>query len=180
MADSSTIARPYAKAVFEHALDAGKLALWSDYLNSLAGIALDPSVMDFIGNPASSNAQQVELLMSVIPDSDGESKQLRNFIATLAEKKRLPVLPDIRRLFEALRSEEEKVLIVEVRSVEKLSAEQEQQLIKTLSRRLERQVTLEISIDRDLLGGAVIKAGDLVIDGSVRGKLNKLSVDLAA
>ena len=180
MSDSTTIARPYAKAIFESALEEKKLAEWSQYLSVFAYTVLDSLANQFIANPASTNEQQIELLLSVLCSKDKENKSLINLINLLTINKRLMLLPEIKALYEVHRAEQEKTLGVDVISFSELSSAQEKQLIESLSERLQRKVSLNISIDQSLLGGAVIRAGDLVIDGSVRGKLNKLSTDLAA
>lgn len=180
MSDSTTIARPYAKAIFEHALAENKLAQWSDYLFVLAQAVLDTQAAQFIANPASTSEQHIELLQAVCNLKDKEQQPLVNLISLLAVNKRLMLLPEINALYEVHRAEQEKTLGVDVVSYSTVSSAQQQQLIDALSKRLQRNVSLNISIDPSLLGGAVIRAGDLVIDGSVRGKLNKLSTDLAA
>ncbi|KTD62440.1 F0F1 ATP synthase subunit delta [Legionella shakespearei] len=178
MSDSTTIARPYAKAIFEHALAEKNLAQWSEHLSLLAQVVLNPQASQFIGNPSSTEEQQIELLQSACGGKD--NKSLNNLITLLASNKRLMLLPEIKALYEVHRAEQEKTLDVDVISFSTVSAAQQQQLIDSLSKRLQRKVSLNISIDPSLLGGAVIRAGDLVIDGSVRGKLNKLSTGLAA
>ncbi|KTD34471.1 ATP synthase F1 subunit delta [Legionella moravica] len=180
MSDSTTIARPYAKAIFEHALAEKKLAEWSEYLMILAQAVLTPQASQFIANPSSTDAQQVELLLTVCNGKVKDDKSLNNLIALLAANKRLMLLPEIKALYEVHRAEQEKTLGVDVISFSEVSPAQQQQLIESLSNRLQRKVSLRISIDPSLLGGAVIRAGDLVIDGSVRGKLNKLGTGLAA
>lgn len=178
MSDSTTIARPYAKALFEYALAEKQLSQWSDYLFVLAQAVLDPNASQFITNPASRTEQQIELLVAIC--SAKNNQPLTNLIGLLASNKRLMLLPEIKALYEIHRAEQEKTLDVEVVSYSEVSAAQQKKLIDALSKRLQRNVSLNISIDPSLLGGAVIRAGDLVIDGSVRGKLNKLSTDLAA
>lgn len=181
MADTTTIARPYAKAIFEHALAVKKLSQWSEILHSLAISVLDDKAMQFITNPAVTEKQQTELLMIPFAKaSDKEAAAIESLVALLAYNKRLMLLPDIKVLFEVLRAEQEKTLVVKVHSFSELSTEQQQHLISSLSQRLQRQVTLDVNVDQSLLGGAVIQAGDLIIDGSVRGKLSKLTTDLAA
>lgn len=178
MSESTTTARPYAKAIFEHALAQNQLAKWSEYLHSLTQAVLMTQVSEFISNPATTVLEHVELLQTVVnPNSD---KSVNNLISLLATNKRLLLLPEIELLYETHKAEQEKTLKVEVSSYSALSPQQQQQLMNSLSQRLQRQVSLEISIDSSLLGGAIIRAGDLVIDGSVKGKLNKLAADLAA
>lgn len=181
MSDSVTIARPYAKAIFEHALAVGKLQKWSDYLSSLALSVLDSNGREFLTNPATTAAQHLELLISQVRDvHSGDVDHLNHFVETLTSNRRVLVLPDIVVLFDAMRADYEKTLSVNVCSYSELTDSQQQQLIASLSKRLQRQVTLDITIDKALIGGAVIHAGDLVIDGSVRGKLDKLRTGLAA
>ena len=180
MSDSTTIARPYAKAIFEHAMAEKKLAEWSKHLFTLAQTVLEPQGSDFITNPAAKVEQQIELLQSVCSSGQTEDKSLNNLITLLATNKRLMLLPEIKGLYEAHRAEQEKTLDVDVVSFADITPAQQEQMIESLSKRIQRKVSLKISIDPSLLGGAVIRAGDLVIDGSVRGKLNKLSTGLAA
>lgn len=180
MSDSTTIARPYAKAIFEYALEENKLAEWSAHLKNLAQAVLIPEAEKFITNPVTTVAQHIELLESAIGAKSKDNNQINNLIALLATNKRLTLLPEIYALYEAHRAEQEKTLSVDVNSYSDLSSAQQQRLIESLSQRLQRKVSLKITIDPSLLGGAVIRAGDLVIDGSVRGKLNKLRNELAA
>lgn len=182
MSDMTTIARPYAKAIFEYALAAKKLAAWSSLLQILAQTVVEPKALSFIDSPAATVDQQCQLLQTVIDKAkvDVEGKAAENFVALLAQNKRLPILPDISAQYEALRAEQEKTLMVQVASFSPLTSVQQQNLTQSLSQRLQRQISLEVNIDKSLLGGAVIRAGDLVIDGSVRGKLSKLSTNIAA
>jgi len=182
MSDTTTIARPYAKAIFKHALSAGRLAEWSQVLCDLANVVLHPKAQQFICNPTTTPAVQTEFLLGLKTSGEQTSNHeaIKNLVGLLAENKRLLVLPDVFVQYEALRAEQEKTLIACVSSFAALTSTEENQLIHSLSQRLQRQVTLDVSIDPSLIGGAVIRAGDLVIDGSVRGKLNKLSTTLAA
>ncbi|MGC1181846.1 F0F1 ATP synthase subunit delta [Legionella sp.] len=180
MSDSTTIARPYAKAIFEYALAEKELAEWSAHLITLARVVLNFEAAQFIENPVSTVEQHIELLQEVINAGSNNNKSINNLIALLATNKRLMLLPEISALYEVHRAEQEKILDVEVSSYSDLSAKQQERLIQSLSQRLQRKVSLKINIDPSLLGGAIIRAGDLVIDGSVRGKLNKLSTGLAA
>lgn len=183
MSDSATIARPYAKAVFEHALSNKKLADWENYLHALSLIAKDEQALSFLRNPASTSEQQAELFSAVInlmPTTD--QVYLKNFIQTLVYYKRLLVLPEIAALYSSMKATHEKMLSVNVKSFSELSSTQQNNLINSLSRRLNCEVTLNITIDKSLMGGAIINVDDLglVIDGSVRGKLKKLRSRLAA
>lgn len=176
--DTTTIARPYAKAVFEFALANNSLKQWSDALSLMAAVTSHPLMASVINNP-SIPAQQV---VSVYEDvCQGTLDQFGlNFVRLLAESKRLSALLDIKSMYEVLRAEQEKVADVDVVSFSPLSEQQQSVMIEALKKRLNRDVTLNVSIDKALLGGAIIRAGDLVIDGSVRGKLKKLSSEIAA
>ena len=182
MADITTIARPYAKALFKHALETKQLREWSVALHGLTQAILDNNTQQFIANPASTAALQASLLLAVSASLHIaiQANTLDHLIHLLADNKRLLALPDIYIQYEALRAEQEKTLTANVSCFAPLTSAQQQNLIDSLSKRLQRQVTLEMSIDPSLLGGAVIRAGDLVIDGSVRGKLNKLATSMAA
>ncbi len=182
MSDNTTIARPYAKAIFQHALDNQQLPLWSDRLQDLAQVMLEPAAQRFITNPATTADLQKQFVLSFLRTNKQTTdlSSTENLISLLAANKRLLILPDVWLQYEMLRAEQEKTLVVYVTSFVELHKTQQEQLINRLSHRLQRQVTLEVNIDKSLLGGAVIRAGDLVIDGSVRGKLTKLATELAA
>lgn len=180
MSDSTTIARPYAKAIFEHALNEKQLAQWSEHLLVLTHSVLSGEGFEFITNPATTEQQHVAFLESVCSSKGKDDTALSQFITLLATNKRLLVIPEIKTLYESHRAEQEKTLEVEVTSFSTVSEEQQKQMIEALSLRVQRTVSLKINIDPSLLGGAIIQAGDLVIDGSIRGKLNTLATDLAA
>lgn len=179
MSDSTTIARPYAKAIFEHAMAASKLADWSVLLLQLAEAVLTPEASDFIANPTTTDEQKIDVLIAAMGSKGKDNEPLHNLISLLTANKRLTILPDIKVLYEQYKAEQEKTLEVNVASFSELTKPQQDKLIETLSERLHRKVSLSITIDPTLLGGAMIRAGDLVIDGSIRGKLNKLNTVLA-
>lgn len=181
MLDTVTIARPYAKAAFEYALANNKLEIWFDYLQQLALALADSRCVSFITNPDTAKQQHVDLLMSVIKQEE-RNENLKNFLYTLADNNRLLVLPEIANLYENLKAEQEKILEVDVSSFSALSEKQEQDITTALTQRFQRQVALKTRIDESLIGGVVIRvqATGLVIDGSVRGKLNSLRSELAA
>lgn len=182
MASYLTIARPYAKAVFEEALQNNTLAVWSSILQIWAVIMSDERAISFVGNPASTAEQQASFLQEFLEKSVDKKTQeaAEQFVVLLAHNKRLLALPAISVLFESMREEQEKTLVVSVKSFAPLSQQQQQDLIKKLKHRLKREVTLEVEIDSNILGGAIIRAGDLVIDGSVARKLNNLRSTLVA
>lgn len=173
MAEAITIARPYANAVFDIANEKGELQSWSDCLVMLAQSVVDPDIAAMIASPSVSDEQ----VINVLADIAGESvtTEARHFLALLAENKRLPLLADIAVIFEQLRAEAEKVMTVRVSTAKALTKKQEANIAKALKKRTGRDVTLNVEINESLLGGAIIRAGDLVIDGSALGKLNRLA-----
>jgi F-type H+-transporting ATPase subunit delta len=182
MSNNTTIARPYAKAVFEIARDSKQLANWALILQQFAIVTSDVEAIRFISNPASTPEQHSQLLLAAISQIKHliSAELINHLIQTLAQNKRLLLLPEIFTQFELLRAAEEKTLVATVLSYSPMSAEQEQQLGARLSKRLERSVTLDVTVDSSLIGGAIIRAGDLVINGSVKEQLNKLVARLAA
>ena len=176
MAEKSTIARPYAQAAFELAQDKGDLTAWSEMLQLGAMIVSDEQLKRLIGNPEVSKDSLVELILNVA----GERLDTvgRNFIRVLADNGRLNVLPEIATLYEQHRAEAERYIDAEVTSAFPLSEAQQQALVESLKKRLGREVRLTASTDETLIGGAIVRAGDLVIDGSVTGHLNKLAQTL--
>lgn len=173
MAETITIARPYAKAVFELANSVGKLDVWSTELSRLAAVASEPQVKPLLDHPGLTAEQKSDL----VAGSCGEdlSAEAVNFVETLASFKRLSLLPDIQALFEQHRSELEATVDVTVESAFAIEDALQGKLAEVLQKRLERKVTLQTSINKDLIGGVVVRAGDTVIDASVRGKLAKLA-----
>lgn len=173
MAELSTLARPYAKAAFEYALEKGVLAEWSGQLATAAAVAANESMTQVLDNPALTNEQQASTLNEVCGDNTG--RELKNFVSILSANKRLALLPEIQRQFELYKANQEKAVDVEVISAFDLPEATVSKLADALGNKLERQVKVSSSTDSDLLGGVLIRAGDTVIDGSVRGRLNKLA-----
>ena len=176
MADIATIARPYARAAFEHAHAAGQLAPWGDLLARAGAAVEDERVAALIGNPHVQRAELVALLGEVAGAADERS---RNFIQLLADNGRLAALPQVAAQFAALRAEVENTVDVTVTSALPLTAEQSEKLVQALSRRLRRTVRLSATVDPSLIGGAVVRAGDFVIDGSLRGRVERLANTMA-
>ena len=174
----TTVARPYAKAAFEYALQDKALDQWSMLLRVLAAISVDEQVAPLLTDPRFSATQRYEFFSEVAKQWLDEHS--RNFVNLLARNRRLAVLPEIAVLYESYRSEHEKTVEVLVTSFLPLSTEQIQRLSKTLKQRLQSDVTLNCQVDKKLLGGAIVRAGDLVIDGSVLGQLDKMRRHLAA
>jgi F-type H+-transporting ATPase subunit delta len=170
-ANAQTLARPYARAAFELARTDGVLADWSQRLLFSASVAASGPVAAHLAHPGFSQADQVGLLL---PEGDTPDGVFGRFLATLAENRRLPLLPQIAEQYELLRADAEKVVKASVRSAVALEPAQLDALKAALRRRLGREVELRNEIDASVIGGAVIDAGDIVIDGSVRGRLAKL------
>jgi F-type H+-transporting ATPase subunit delta len=168
----TTLARPYASAAFEYALENDALSEWDEMLKNAAYIVENPAIKTLLRSPAVTAEQMVDLFDTVL--AKVLDRQKKNFIDLLAANKRLPLLPDIAALFENLKAEYEKTVTVSVVSAVSLDEAYQQKLVKSLTKRLQRQVSLQCEVDPALLGGAVITAGDRVIDGSIRGKLNRL------
>ena len=178
MAERATIARPYAKAAFAYARDANALAQWSEGLKAAARIVADPRVAPLTKSPDWSAAD----LASLITDVAGAKLDagMQNFVRVLAENHRLLLLPEIAAHYEALRSAVENTIDVEVVSAVPLNSAQADKLRAALSTRLKRKVRMQNSVDSTLLGGAVVRAGDLVIDGSMKGRLQRLATELGS
>ena len=176
MAELSTLARPYAKAAFEYAVEAKDVQGWSDSLSLAASVAQQPAVEKLLSSPSATAAKQAEAVQNICGDELATVSQ--NFISILSENRRLQLLPQISQQFEIMKANLEKAVDVDVVAASKLNAAQQKALSKALSAKLERKVNLQVSLDKSLLGGAVIRAGDTVIDGSIRGRLTKLAESL--
>jgi F-type H+-transporting ATPase subunit delta len=173
MAELSTLARPYAKAAFEYARDHNALEEWSAQLATCAAVAADDVVKTVLENPSLTNEQQAATLNDVCGDSTGT--EVKSFVCILSSNKRIALLPEIQAQFELFKANQEKSVDVEVISAFDLDDATVTKLSEALGKKLERDVKVSTATDQDLLGGVLIRAGDLVIDGSVRGRLNKLA-----
>ncbi len=174
--DATTIARPYADAVYARAVETDKLDLWSDMLALLAAAAQDPALSGLIASPKLDIAQMTELMLDI--GGGRLSDEGQNLVRVLTANRRLSVLPEIAALYEANKAEHEGTLDVRVASAFALMPEQEQQLADALKRKLGRDIRISSEQDPDLIGGFRLRAGDMVIDGSVSGQLGKLAQDL--
>lgn len=175
-ANAQTLARPYARAAFELARADGLLADWSRRLMFSAAVASAPEVDALLHHPRVALADQVKLLL---PEGDTPDGAFGRFLAALAENKRIALLPEVAAQYELLRAEAESIVKARVRTAVALEPGQLETLKSALRRRFGREVELRNEIDPALIGGAVIDAGDVVIDGSVRGRLAKLQNVLA-
>ena len=203
MTESSNIARPYARAVFELA-PRGDLAGWGYYLDLLAAIAADASVIALVNNPRVSTEQLENFFLEMIwavrrkeeggelpPDVPGSpmnsaseaviqiwggqlGKRVVNFLKLLVRNGRIGILPDIVAAYAVLRAEAENTIAAEMTTAVELEPRQQSQFAEALQGKLGRKVELTFAVDQDLVGGAVVRAGDWVIDGSVRAQLEQL------
>ena len=183
MADNNTIARPYAQAVFELAHEANDLEGWSKSLDIARSLLADGQVVAYLADPAFSNEQRLDFLTGLFAKAKatkvaGKNKQGTNFLKLLLEYGRISVLPEIAEHFEVLKAKVENVVDVVITSASVISKKQQNAISKALRDRLGRDVNIETEIDENLIGGAVIKAGDVVIDGSLRSRLEGLSTAL--
>ncbi|MGO2879366.1 MAG: F0F1 ATP synthase subunit delta [Halomonas sp.] len=178
MAELLTVARPYAKAAFEHARDNDVLDSWSQALGFLGTVVTDSDARRLLGSPKIENAKKVALLVEMLPEPQGDA--LSRFLEAVADQDRLMVLPFIAEQFERLRAEHEQRVEVMVTSAYKLTAAQKTKLSNALKKRLNREISITTQVDKSLIGGVILRAGDTVIDGSVRGRLNRLSEALTA
>jgi len=174
--EKTTIARPYAEAVFSRAREHDSLGLWSEMLGLLAALVQDRQVASLIDNPDVSRERCAEMLLEI--GGDRLSDEARNLVRLLAGNRRLIVLPEIQTLFEELYAESQGTLDVHVTSAYVVSAAQEKELADALRAKLGREVRITSEKDPDLIAGVVIRAGDLVIDGSYKGQLENLATDL--
>ena len=174
--DATTIARPYAEAAFARAVESDKLDLWSDMLEWLATATRDPALSGLIASPKLDLTQMTDLMLDI---GEGRlSDEGQNLVRLLVANRRLSVLPEIAALFEQRKAEHEGTLDVRLTSAFALEPAQEQQLAEALKRKLGREVRISSEQDQELIGGFHLRAGDLVIDGSVSGQLGKLANEL--
>ena len=173
MSAALTLARPYARAAFGAARDEGRVDAWSQALAFSTQVASDPRVAGLLLNPELADADAVVLLAP-----QGAEASFTRFLGLLADAGRLPLLAEVAGLFEQLRAEEQRVVRATVTSATALSADEVEQLRGALKRRFGREVELETAVDASLIGGAVIDAGEVVIDGSLKGKLERLQTAL--
>jgi F-type H+-transporting ATPase subunit delta len=175
MAESSTIARPYAQALYALAQEQGETGSWSTMLQFAALVTIDEQMVALISGPRP-RSDKLAVMLAVCRehlDAAGE-----NLIRVLAENDRLNLLPEIASLFERERSEREGTMEAEVTSAQPLATSQQQAIALALKKRLGREITLKCTVDESLVGGAIIRAGDIVIDGSVTARLERLRTQL--
>ncbi|HNP36091.1 MAG TPA: F0F1 ATP synthase subunit delta [Woeseiaceae bacterium] len=180
MADNNTIARPYAQAAFDVANEAGELTSWSQSLALAGALLANGEVADFLSNPGLDGSQRLDFLTELFAKAGasklaGGDKQGTNFLKLLLEYGRVAVMPEISEHFEAFKAKVENTVDVTVTSAAALTDADRKEFAQALEKRLGRKVELKTEIDESLIGGAVIRAGDVVIDGSLRARLAGLT-----
>lgn len=175
MSTTLTLARPYARAAFSLARDKGRLPGWSAQLGLAAAIAADDAVRPLLASPG----MTADAALALLAPPQGDDADFLQFLRVLVANGRLPLLPEIALLFEQARAEAEKVVKVKVTSAAAMGADEVASLSVALRRRFGSEIALSHTVDASLIGGAIIDAGDVVIDGSVRGKLDRLRTALA-
>lgn len=173
MAELSTLARPYAKAAFEYANEKGAVDQWAGMLSLLAALPEFDAVAELISAPDQTPAEKAEKLIAIC--GDGLNAEGANFLRNLADNRRLPLLPEIQIQFNAFQAEQDKTLDVDVVAAQTMDQVQQDRLAAALQQRLQRTINIKVSVDATLIGGAVIRAGDTIIDGSVSGRLARLA-----
>lgn len=178
MAEKITIARPYAKAAFDYAREHDAFAGWSSLLSTASAVVADQRVASLLSNPHVTPEQLVGLIADILGSALDESG--RNFLDTLAHNRRLELLPAIATSYEELRAEVENTADVQIVSAVPLTDAQRERFTAALQKRFKRDVRLHCEVDASLLGGAIVRCGDMVIDGSLKAGLEKLSREIAA
>ncbi len=174
--EATTVARPYAEAIFERAKESDQLKPWSEMLSLLQMVATDEAMAGLISNPLFDRQRLIKLIMEV--GGDRLSAEAGNLVTVLTANGRLQLLPEICELYETMKATSERTINVLVRSAYELKAAESKALAGALKQRLGRDVTITSELDPGLIGGVHIRAGDLVIDGSIRGKLEQLANEL--
>lgn len=177
MAELTTLARPYAKAAFEVARSAKELDSWSAALALTAIVSEQSSVAKLLESPTLTAEQKAAVFTDLCGDEI--NAKVKSFISVLSDNKRLGLLRSIQEQFEQLKSQQEKFSDVKVISAFELDSSVEKALAEKLKTVLESDITLNTSVDASILGGVIVRAGDTVIDGSVKGRLSKLAESLA-
>ena len=176
MSELSTLARPYAEAVFKRALETKAVSEWSDMLSFLGLVMQDDELATVISNPKVTQEQLTQLLLDICQDQ--LQKEGVNFLKLLVQNDRLLLAPQISELYESYKAEHEGYVDVEVISAYALSKEEQNKFATTLKKQLGKTVHITTSIDKNLIGGFIAKAGDKVIDGSIKGQLQQLAKKL--
>jgi F-type H+-transporting ATPase subunit delta len=172
MAEERTLARPYAQATFELASEAGDLAGWHETLERLSAIVTNEDVTRLLGNPLVDDGQMADAIIDVA--GEGVVPQTGSLVKVLADNGRLRLLPAICEQFAVLRAAAENRIDVEITAASEIAEAQQEAVGKALKKRFNREISLSVTVDPELIGGAIVRAGDMVIDNSVRAQLERL------
>ena len=177
MAEKITIARPYARAAFAYAQEHKAFGKWSELLGNGSAVVADERVARLLNSPQVTPSQLADL----VGESAGGSldEHGKNFLNTLAQNRRLGLLPEIAAIYETLRAEVENIADVQITSAVALTDAQRDRLSAALRKRLKREIRLHCEVDSSLVGGAIVRSGDLVIDGSLKAGIERLASELA-
>lgn len=176
MAEAATLARPYALAVFDIARESDRFDHWSRVLEQLSLVTRTPDIREYLSSPVHTTVAKASMVIDLLEDELTENT--KRFVRVLAENQRLDLIPKIRATFEELLAEEHKTLAVEVTTAVELTPDEIKAFDNALTRKYQREINLTIKVDPDIVGGALIRAGDSVLDGTVRGKLERLQTSL--
>jgi F-type H+-transporting ATPase subunit delta len=171
MSELATLARPYAAAVFKRAKETGKTEHWSKNLALLSAVLADDAVLAIVNNPKVTGARVSALLLDICEGLDQEGN---NFLKLLIQNNRLTLLPAIAQIFETLKAEDEGYIEVEVLTAYAFSKEAKQDFSAKLEKNLNKKVHMNVTVDKSLIGGVLVRAGDRVMDGSIRGQLQQM------
>lgn len=173
MSETATLARPYAEAVFKRAKETNSSAKWSDMLAFLSAVIKDSEMSAIVDNPRVSSERLIRLIMDISQEQINEEGA--NFLKLLVENNRLLILPVIAKLYEEYKAEDEGYVDVDVLTAYSLTKEEEKQLTISLEKKLNKKVHMSMNVDKSLIGGVRVRAGDKVIDGSIRSRLQQLA-----
>ena len=176
MSSLTTLARPYAKAAFELGQTDGNLAGWDDMLSAVSTITGDANMASWLQSPHSKPGKAVEIITEAMGDE--VDPRFQGYLGVLADNDRLLICSEISRLYQQLRQLAEKRLEVRVVSATPLQESQAERMRSALATRFDRDITISNEVDPEVLGGAIIYAGDQVIDGSLVGRLKRLEASL--
>lgn len=173
MSEIATLARPYAEAVFKRAKETGAAGKWSEMLRFLSVVMQDKDIAAASNNPKISRQRLTELLLDICADRVNEEGV--NFIKLLVQNGRLSLVSHIAKLYEQYKADDEGYVDVDVLTAFSFNDEQQKQFTETLEKTLNKKVHMNVAVDKSLIGGVLIRAGDRVIDGSIKGQLQQLA-----
>ncbi len=175
MAEVATVARPYAEAAFAYASENNALQQWSEVLQAMAELVASEEMSSIVTDPRVDR----QMIVDAIAEQAGLADDVKNLLSAMADNNRLGLMSSVSSMFDELKAQADKTINATVTAAFELNDQQKQTLAAALSKRLDAEVVVECEVNKDLIGGAVVKAGDLVIDGSVASQLRKLSAALA-